>query len=98
MLSRATAVPSEAPAAAVGELLNCALVALQRLQIGGLMAGRFHYKVVKHQGGWAYRLDASYSRLFPTQWEATAAAKTEAREMHEPGDNTQVHVQDGPCA
>ncbi len=62
------------------------------------MAGRFHYKVVKHQGGWAYRLDASYSRLFPTQWEATAAAKTEAREMHEPGDNTQVHVQDGPCA
>lgn len=60
--------------------------------------GLFLYKVVKHQRGWAYRLDATYSRLFPTQWEATAAAKTEAREMHEPGDSTQVRVQDGSCS
>ena len=62
------------------------------------MAGLFHYKVVKHEGGWAYRLHATYSRLFPTQSDATAAAMTEAREMHEPGDDTQVHVRDGPCA
>jgi hypothetical protein len=58
--------------------------------------GLFLYKVVKHQNGWAYRLEDTYSPVFTTQWEATAAAKKAAREMHEHGDFTQVKVKDGP--
>jgi hypothetical protein len=59
--------------------------------------GQFHYQVIRHQRGWAYRLEDTYSRVFPTQWEATAAAKTTALKMHEPGDETLVRVQDGGC-
>jgi hypothetical protein len=51
--------------------------------------------VLRHQHGWAYRLEGTYSRVFSTQWEATDAARAEALRMHEPGDATQVRVQDG---
>jgi hypothetical protein len=57
--------------------------------------GQFHYQVIRHQRGWAYRLEDTYSRVFPTQWEAVAAAKSAAIKMHEPGDETLVRVQDG---
>jgi hypothetical protein len=58
--------------------------------------GLFIYKVVKHQNGWAYKLEDTYSSVFSTQFEAAAAAKKTAREMHEAGDFTQVKVKDGP--
>ena len=58
--------------------------------------GRFRYQVVRHADGWAYRLDSTYSRVFATQSEALQAAKDAAYEMHEPGDATQVFIQDGP--
>jgi hypothetical protein len=57
--------------------------------------GQFHYQVIRHQRGWAYRLEDTYSRVFPTQWEATAAAKAAAIKMREPGDETLVRLQDG---
>ena len=60
--------------------------------------GQFHYQVRKHKHGWAYHLEETYSPVFPTSWEAIAAAKTTAREMHEPGDMTTVRVQDGPLS
>lgn len=60
------------------------------------MMGEFHYQVARYKHGWAYHLEETYSRVFPTSWEAIAAAKTAAREMHEPGDMTTVRVQDGP--
>ena len=56
--------------------------------------GRFLYQVVGRQQGWAYRLGDTYSRIFPTQFEATAAAKAAAIKMHEEGDETLVRVQD----
>ena len=55
--------------------------------------GRFVYQVVKHKSGWAYRLEHTYSRVFPTQSDAIAAAKATAREMHEPDDETVVRVE-----
>jgi len=58
--------------------------------------GQFVYQVVGHHQGWAYRLGDTYSRTFPTQFEATAAAKASALSMHEEGDETLVRVQDGP--
>jgi hypothetical protein len=58
--------------------------------------GRFIYQVVKHERGWAYRLEQTYSRVFPTQADAIEAAKDAARKMHEPGDQTVVNVEDRP--
>ena len=36
----------------------------------------------------------TYSRIFPSQFEAIAAAKAAAIKMHEEGDETLVRVQD----
>ena len=33
------------------------------------------YKVVKHDGGWAYEANGTYSELFPTREAARKAAK-----------------------
>jgi hypothetical protein len=55
---------------------------------------RFCYEVVGRRRGWAYRLGETYSRIFPTQYEATAAAKASAIRMHEEGDETLVRVRD----
>ena len=60
--------------------------------------GQFHYQVARHQRGWAYRLENTYSPVFAASWEAIEAAKIAAREMHEPGDVTTVRVQDGPLS
>ena len=56
--------------------------------------GQFCYQVVGRRQGWAYRLGETYSRIFPTQYEAIAAAKTSAIKMHEEGDETLVRVRD----
>ena len=58
--------------------------------------GRFVYQVVRHEKGWAYRLEHTYSQVFPTQSDAIAAAKATAREMHESDDETIVRVEDRP--
>ena len=58
--------------------------------------GEFHYQVVRHKNGWAYRLQTTYSEVFTTQSEAIEAAKAAAHAMHEPGDHTRVRVQEGP--
>jgi len=60
--------------------------------------GRFCYQVVGRQQGWAYRLGETYSRVFPSQFEAIAAAKAAAIKMHEEGDETLVRVQDSALA
>jgi len=60
--------------------------------------GRFCYQVVGRQQGWAYRLGETYSRIFPSQFEAIAAAKAAAVKMHEDGDETLVRVQDSALA
>ena len=58
--------------------------------------GEFIYRVVRRERGWAYHLGEVHSKTFASQWEATAAAKVSAVQMHEPGDDTQVRVQDSP--
>ena len=60
--------------------------------------GQFHYQVTRRHRGWAYCLENTYSPVFAASWEAIDAAKTAAREMHEPGDVTTVRVQDGPLS
>jgi hypothetical protein len=55
---------------------------------------KIHYKVVEHDGGWAYRLDDVFSEPFPTKAAALAVARRVAAEQHVPGDTTHIEYQD----
>ncbi len=55
---------------------------------------KVHYRVVPHDGGWAYTLDGAFSEPYDTKEHALAAARQVAREQHVPGDLTQIHYQD----
>jgi hypothetical protein len=52
------------------------------------------YKVVKHDGGWAYETNGTYSEPFPTREAARKAAKLAASEQTTPGKTTQITYQD----
>ena len=55
---------------------------------------KLHYKVVKHDGGWAYRLNDVFSEPFPSMASALAAARRVAAEQHVPGDTRWIEYQD----
>ncbi|OYV24464.1 MAG: hypothetical protein B7W99_02200 [Rhodospirillales bacterium 20-58-10] len=52
-----------------------------------------HYKVVVHDGGWAYRLGEVFSETYPTHQAALKAAKRVAREQHVPGETRYIQYQ-----
>jgi Uncharacterized protein conserved in bacteria (DUF2188) len=52
------------------------------------------YKVVKHDGGWAYEMNGTYSEKFPTREVARKAAKLAASEQVVPGDTTAISFED----
>ena len=43
------------------------------------------YRIVQHDGGWAYTVDGVFSEAFPTHAAALAAAKRAATEQRVPG-------------
>ncbi len=55
---------------------------------------KIHYKVVEHDGGWAYRLNDVFSEPFPDKPTALAAARRVAAEQRVPGDTTRIEFQD----
>jgi hypothetical protein len=55
---------------------------------------KIHYRVVEHDGGWAYKLNDVVSETFPDRPTALAAAKRVAAEQHVPGDTTHIEFQD----
>jgi hypothetical protein len=55
---------------------------------------KIHYKVVQHDGGWAYTLDGVFSEPFHTKHLALDAAKRAAVEQHIPGDTVHIEYQD----
>jgi hypothetical protein len=55
---------------------------------------KLHYRVVQHDGGWAYRLDDVFSEPFPTKASALAAARRVAAEQRVPGETTRIEFQD----
>jgi hypothetical protein len=55
---------------------------------------RIHYKIVQHDGGWAYKLGDVFSESFPTHDAAMRAAKRVAQEQHVPGDDATIEYQD----
>ena len=54
---------------------------------------KIHYRVVEHDGGWAYTLDGVFSEPFPNR-QAALAAKRVAEEQHIPGDTTHIEYED----
>ncbi len=52
------------------------------------------YHVVRHDGGWAYKVDDSFSETFATRELAHAAAELAAREQHEPGETVRILYED----
>ncbi len=52
------------------------------------------YEVVKHDGGWAYRANGTYSEPFHTHDEARAAAVRAAREQTQAGETTTISWED----
>ncbi|NVO12533.1 MAG: DUF2188 domain-containing protein [Rhodoplanes sp.] len=47
------------------------------------------YRIVQHDGGWAYKVDDVFSEPFPSHADALAAAQRAAQEQRIP-DQTQV--------
>jgi hypothetical protein len=55
---------------------------------------KVHYKVVEHDGGWAYTLNGAFSEPFRDKAAALEAARRVAAEQRIPGDTTHIEFQD----
>jgi hypothetical protein len=53
-----------------------------------------HYKIVEHDGGWAYALDGVFSETYPTHDGALAAARRAAAEQERPGKTEAIEYED----
>jgi hypothetical protein len=52
------------------------------------------YKVVRHDDGWAYTADGTFSEAFPTHAAALAAARRAAAEQRVPGQTEAIEYED----
>jgi hypothetical protein len=52
------------------------------------------YKIVEHDGGWAYTVDGAFSEAFPTHDDALAAARRAAAEQRVPGRTEAIEWED----
>jgi hypothetical protein len=52
------------------------------------------YKIIKHDGGWAYEANGTYSEPFRTRDAARRAAKLAASEQVAPGETAQISYED----
>ena len=55
---------------------------------------KIHYRVVQHDGGWAYTLNDVFSEPFRDKATALAAARRVAAEQRVPGNTTHIEFQD----
>jgi hypothetical protein len=52
------------------------------------------YEIVQHDGGWAYKVDETFSETFPSHDSARKAAELAAREQIEPDTATEIDYED----
>jgi hypothetical protein len=52
------------------------------------------YKILQHDGGWAYEANGTYSEPFRTRQEARKAAKLAAKEQAVPGEIARILYED----
>jgi hypothetical protein len=55
---------------------------------------RITYRVVEHDGGWAYRVGDVFSETFPTRGDAHEAAERAAAEQRAPDEDTVISYED----
>ena len=53
------------------------------------------YRIVEHDGGWAYKLGDVFSETFLTRDDAVRAAKIVAAEQRVPGKTEAIEYEDG---
>ena len=54
---------------------------------------RITYKIVEHDGGWAYTVNGVFSESFPSHAAALAAARRAAAEQRTPGRNKVIQYE-----
>ncbi len=59
-----------------------------------IMTDTITYKIVEHDGGWAYKVGDVFSETFGTHDDAHAAARIAAAEQKRPGDAEAIEYQD----
>jgi Uncharacterized protein conserved in bacteria (DUF2188) len=52
------------------------------------------YDIVEHDGGWAYKVDGTFSETFRTREEAAQAAKAAAAEQQVAGETQGIQYED----
>jgi hypothetical protein len=52
------------------------------------------YQIVKHDSGWAYKVDGVFSEPFPTHAVALSAARRAAQEQRVPGRTEAIEYED----
>ena len=52
------------------------------------------YHIVQHDGGWAYKVDETFSETFPSHERARQAAELAVREQGLPGEATVISYED----
>src|SRR5215472_12026014 len=52
------------------------------------------YKIVQHDGGWAYKVNGVFSEAYPTHADALTAALSAAAEQELPGDAETIEYED----
>lgn len=52
------------------------------------------YEIVEHDGGWAYRVDGTYSETYASHEAAHLAAIRAATEQRQPGDSAGISWED----
>ncbi len=53
-----------------------------------------HYRIVEHDGGWAYKVGDVFSETFPTRRDAHDAAERAAAEQRAPGESVEIQYED----
>ena len=52
------------------------------------------YEIVQHDGGWAYRVDETFSETYPSHDSARKAAERAAAEQGVPGESASISYED----
>jgi len=52
------------------------------------------YTIVEHDGGWAYKVGATFSETFPSHDAALKAAQLAAKEQRAPGETEGITYED----
>jgi hypothetical protein len=55
---------------------------------------KIKYEIVRHDGGWAYRVDETYSETFSSHDAARDAALVAAKEQAAAGESTVISYED----